>query len=472
MLSQLWLLVTGRYNWADVTQEIYGVASCDDFLDGSMVFANLSMADGDGKPFDMAKAGWNLTTLKPCNGRTELPDPRTITITHNGPNRTRGLKADDTAPKWVSALGGKGDADLLRWCDVGSGGTVLAHHSRADAMGGVLAGLDARSGDLRWSVETDNTVVFYQPGTLLFAPDTALATVGNQTVAVDIASGGELWRFPTDETPRCADPPGASECSSSPRRSAGCVCKGFDADETPLVAALSSDAKTAVVVRGKLDGSQRYQGEGLTVVGLRTTTRAPLRWTLDIEQSKAHNLLGQLFTAADDGVLIMLGQGMSQTGNALLALPLREGVPAGPATWSIGIGPSQGGVSVDPVPFEGAATVLSNQDNGLTLFACFSRILPQGGMNQTMQSIDAKSGHLQWSKPTDGGVSTLSLTADGSALVFLDYATTITPAGPTPGSTLNLVDTSTGAQISRWSLVEWDCPSPTSSSRVVASNAS
>ena len=39
-----------------------------DFLNGSIVFANLSVSDGDGVPFDMSKAEWNLTSLKPCGG--------------------------------------------------------------------------------------------------------------------------------------------------------------------------------------------------------------------------------------------------------------------------------------------------------------------------------------------------------------------------------------------------------------------
>jgi hypothetical protein len=39
---------TRRYNWADVTQEIYGVGRCDEFTDGPFLFANMSMRYGDG----------------------------------------------------------------------------------------------------------------------------------------------------------------------------------------------------------------------------------------------------------------------------------------------------------------------------------------------------------------------------------------------------------------------------------------
>jgi hypothetical protein len=42
-----------RYNWADVTQEIYGVARCNELLTGPFVVAGLAMADDVGAAVDI-----------------------------------------------------------------------------------------------------------------------------------------------------------------------------------------------------------------------------------------------------------------------------------------------------------------------------------------------------------------------------------------------------------------------------------
>ena len=61
-----------RYNWADVTQEIYGVASCDDFLNGSIVFANLSVA-----PSSLPLPS-SLPYALPCSPAPLLPLPSSL----------------------------------------------------------------------------------------------------------------------------------------------------------------------------------------------------------------------------------------------------------------------------------------------------------------------------------------------------------------------------------------------------------
>ena len=73
-----------RYNWADITQEIYGVAQCDEFASGPFVVGNLSLRDDAGRLIDMEReVHWNLTTRKPCGGVTTVVNATTVTIEHN-----------------------------------------------------------------------------------------------------------------------------------------------------------------------------------------------------------------------------------------------------------------------------------------------------------------------------------------------------------------------------------------------------
>ena len=51
-------------------QEIYGVAQCDEFTNGSFVVGNISMTNNKGDKIDMAQVEWLTTTQKPCGGKT------------------------------------------------------------------------------------------------------------------------------------------------------------------------------------------------------------------------------------------------------------------------------------------------------------------------------------------------------------------------------------------------------------------
>lgn len=75
---------TRRYNWADITQEIYGVAQCDEFATGPFLVTNISMSTGSAA-VDMRTVDWNLTSAKPCFGQTKVLDDTTISIEHNKP---------------------------------------------------------------------------------------------------------------------------------------------------------------------------------------------------------------------------------------------------------------------------------------------------------------------------------------------------------------------------------------------------
>jgi len=80
--SNLTVATNGRvFNWADVTLEVYSVASCSDYATGPAIFSNLKMADINGSPLNYV---WNDPGPTPteCSGRTTVSGA-TVTIQHN-----------------------------------------------------------------------------------------------------------------------------------------------------------------------------------------------------------------------------------------------------------------------------------------------------------------------------------------------------------------------------------------------------
>ena len=66
-------LVIAAISMSLLRQEIYGVAQCNEFTNGSFTVANISMANNKGQVIDMAKdVKWLTTTEKPCGGRTTV----------------------------------------------------------------------------------------------------------------------------------------------------------------------------------------------------------------------------------------------------------------------------------------------------------------------------------------------------------------------------------------------------------------
>lgn len=68
-----------NFNWADVTQEVYAVAGCDDFAAGPMEFRNVTLWDTDGAEMSPE---WLLTSDKPCKG-TISRRGNTFTVLHS-----------------------------------------------------------------------------------------------------------------------------------------------------------------------------------------------------------------------------------------------------------------------------------------------------------------------------------------------------------------------------------------------------
>jgi len=69
-----------NFNWADVTLEIYGIHSCDEFAKGPMIFDKLKLWDTSGKTLIPE---WELTTEKPCQGKITLLPNSSITVEHS-----------------------------------------------------------------------------------------------------------------------------------------------------------------------------------------------------------------------------------------------------------------------------------------------------------------------------------------------------------------------------------------------------
>lgn len=60
-----------NFNWADITLEVYAVATCDHFAQGPMWFNKTTLRDLDG--VDMVP-NWQFTSKKPCKGVIETVD--------------------------------------------------------------------------------------------------------------------------------------------------------------------------------------------------------------------------------------------------------------------------------------------------------------------------------------------------------------------------------------------------------------
>lgn len=68
-----------NFNWADVTQEVYNVESCQDFAVGPMEFRDIRLWDTNFK--DMSP-DWLLTTKKPCEGKIHQHG-KSFSVTHS-----------------------------------------------------------------------------------------------------------------------------------------------------------------------------------------------------------------------------------------------------------------------------------------------------------------------------------------------------------------------------------------------------
>jgi len=71
---------TYLYDWADVTQEVYGVSDCSQFAKGPVTFSKLSLKDAQGATLT---PGWSFTGTTQCSGAIKQADSTTITITHS-----------------------------------------------------------------------------------------------------------------------------------------------------------------------------------------------------------------------------------------------------------------------------------------------------------------------------------------------------------------------------------------------------
>jgi len=71
---------TYLYDWADVTQEVYGVTDCPQFAKGTMTFSKLTLKDAAQQTLS---PGWQFTGTTQCSGVIKQTDATTITITHS-----------------------------------------------------------------------------------------------------------------------------------------------------------------------------------------------------------------------------------------------------------------------------------------------------------------------------------------------------------------------------------------------------
>ena len=67
------------FNWADITQEVYHIETCNDFAVGEMEFQNVKLWDTKGK---MMTPKWLLTKNKPCNGFITKEKDETFVVSH------------------------------------------------------------------------------------------------------------------------------------------------------------------------------------------------------------------------------------------------------------------------------------------------------------------------------------------------------------------------------------------------------
>jgi len=69
-----------QYNWADVTQEVYSVKTCDQFAVGPTIFSKLTLKDQNSNTLTPK---WSLTGATGCSGKITQTDATTIQIQHN-----------------------------------------------------------------------------------------------------------------------------------------------------------------------------------------------------------------------------------------------------------------------------------------------------------------------------------------------------------------------------------------------------
>ena len=69
-----------NFNWADITQEVYNMQSCQDFASSPMEFHNVTLWDDQ---YQTMVPHWLLTTTKPCGGSIRQTDPTTFSIEHD-----------------------------------------------------------------------------------------------------------------------------------------------------------------------------------------------------------------------------------------------------------------------------------------------------------------------------------------------------------------------------------------------------
>lgn len=68
-----------NFNWADITQEVYSVESCQDFAVGPMEFRDVSLWDTH---FEEMSPDWLLTRNKPCEGKI-VQNGKSFTVMHD-----------------------------------------------------------------------------------------------------------------------------------------------------------------------------------------------------------------------------------------------------------------------------------------------------------------------------------------------------------------------------------------------------
>jgi len=69
------------YNWADITLEVYYVATCDDFATGKAYFNDLSMQDSQGQSLNPS---WTPTSPTLCGGSIQSAGTNSYYIEHTG----------------------------------------------------------------------------------------------------------------------------------------------------------------------------------------------------------------------------------------------------------------------------------------------------------------------------------------------------------------------------------------------------
>ena len=68
------------FNWADITQEVYNMKSCDNFASSAMVFNQVHLWD---TTYQKMLPDWLLTTEKPCGGRIVQNNEHSFSIMHS-----------------------------------------------------------------------------------------------------------------------------------------------------------------------------------------------------------------------------------------------------------------------------------------------------------------------------------------------------------------------------------------------------